>query len=143
MYSSYLSVVLEPPLGCVLWQVVQSQTGHHLVCALVLPEQLQLPDRDQVRVSPHLDKEELAQGQDLGSTSLLVGVADRLVKGVGGVVAAGRAKKLHERDKLFKDMRLFSTTLCCFGFYSVEAAEMAHQLKELDFKLFTDIHAAV
>ena len=37
---------------------------------------------------PSLDEEELSEGEDLGRAGLLVRVADGLVEGVGGVVAA-------------------------------------------------------
>ena len=44
----------EPALLCVLGEVVEPEAAQGLVGGAVLPQQLQLPDRHQVRVFPHL-----------------------------------------------------------------------------------------
>ena len=44
-----------------------------------------------------LDEEELSEGEDLGRAGLLVRVADGLVEGVGGVVAARGTHPLKEK----------------------------------------------
>ena len=93
---SYLSVKMHPAVRRVLRQEVEPQAGQNLVAVLVLPEQLQLSDADDVRVVPDLDKEELAEGQDL-DVSALVEVLGGLVEGVGRVVAARRTD---EAEKL-------------------------------------------
>lgn len=89
---AYLSMPYHPSLRRVLGQEVQPQAGEDLVRVLVLPQELDLPDGDEVRVGPDLDEEELAQGQDLGLAVLLV--LDGLVERVGGMMAARIAHKL-------------------------------------------------
>ena len=44
----------KPPLLRVLWEVVEPEAAQGLVGGAVLPQELQLPDRHQVRVFPHL-----------------------------------------------------------------------------------------
>ena len=52
----------QPPLLRVLWQVVEPEAAQGLVGGAVLPQELQLPDRHQVRVFPHLIIEEEEDG---------------------------------------------------------------------------------
>ena len=49
---------------------------------------------------PSLDEEELPEGEDLGRAGLLVRVADGLVEGVGGVVAARGSDPLEKNTAI-------------------------------------------
>ena len=95
---SYLSVSLHAPLWRVLWREVEPQAGEHLGRVPVLPDELHLRHRDEVRVRPDLDEEELAQAED-ARPLLVVGVADGLVEGVAGVVAARGPHELKGIEK--------------------------------------------
>ena len=53
---SYLSVFRQPALLRVLGQVVEAEAAQGLVGGSVLPQELQLADRHQVRVFPHLER---------------------------------------------------------------------------------------
>ena len=53
---SYLSMFRQPALLRVLGQVVEAEAAQGLVGGSVLPQELQLADRHQVRVFPHLDR---------------------------------------------------------------------------------------
>lgn len=88
----------HPTLRSVFGQKVEAQAAQNLIGILVFPEELHLANGDQVRVGPNLDKEELAQGKNLGFGVLLV--FDGFVKDVGGMMATGGPNKLKESKRL-------------------------------------------
>ena len=64
-------------------------------------------------IYPSLDEEELSEGEDLGRARLLVRVADGLVEGVGGVVAARGSDPLEEINRA---IHVFSSQLQLYPF---------------------------
>ena len=98
---------LHAPLRRVLGREVEPEAGQHLRGVPVLPDELQLRHRHQVRVRPDLDEEELAQAED----ALALGVVrelDGLVEGVAGVVAARGPHELKGIEKNVIQERLVS-----------------------------------